>query len=131
MQFARAGAVFYILWGLLHIGAAVEQFSLAGTLGDGLIKGKIAQGAWDLLFFALAAIFIAGLLNWKNSPLGYWLNLGIVSIADVGFLVFVFLPGYAEIIPGIFGPVLWVSAALCTSIAHWGDRPPRPGSGSR
>jgi hypothetical protein len=117
---AKVGAVLYVLWGLLHLGAAYQQFGLASGLESGMVKGKIAQGAWDLMFFALACIAVAVLLNWRNSRLGYWLNLGIVSVADIGFLIFVFAPGYEPAVPGIFGPVLWVLAGAFTSIGYWG-----------
>jgi hypothetical protein len=116
MRFARIGAFLYVLWGLLHLAAAYEQFQLAGLLEPGIVQGKLRQGAWDILCFALASILIAALLNWNNRKEGYWLNLGVVSAADLGFLIFVFLPGYAPVVPGIFGPVLWVSAAIFSTI---------------
>jgi len=114
---AKLGSSVYVLWGLLHLAAAVDEFSLGGSVEPGLVQGKLYQGAWNLLFFALASILIAVFLNWKNSRLGYWLNLSVVSVADIGFLIFVFFPGYAPVIPTIFGPVLWITAAILTSIA--------------
>lgn len=116
MRFAKIGSALYILWGLLHLGAAFEEFSLGASVDAGLVQGKLYQGAWNLLFFSLASILIAVVFNWKNSVLGYWLNLAVVSVADIGFLIFVFFPGYVAPIPGIFGPVLWISAAVFTTI---------------
>jgi hypothetical protein len=116
MRYAKIGAVLYALWGLLHLGAARDEFALGGGLDPGLVQGKIYQGAWNLLFIALASILIAALFNWRNSRLGYWLNLAVASIADIGFLIFIFFPGNVSLIPGIFGPVLWVSAAIFTTI---------------
>lgn len=114
---ARLGAVVYVLWGFLHLGAAYDEFALGASVEPGLVQGKLNQGAWNLLFFALACILIAVSLNWRNSRLGYWLNLAVVSVADIGFLIFVFIPGYASVIPAIFGPVLWITAAVLTTIA--------------
>jgi len=114
---AKLGSIVYILWGLLHLAAAFEEFALAASVQPGLVQGKLFQGAWNLLFFALASILIAIFLNWKNRRLGYWLNLTVVSVADIGFLIFVFAPGYAPVIPGIFGPVLWIIAAILTTFA--------------
>jgi hypothetical protein len=116
MKFAKIGAVFYIIWGLLHIVAAVQGFQLGASLEPGLVQGKINQGAWDLLFIALAGISIAIIYNWKNSLLGYWLNLLIVSIADIGFIIFVLLPGHVDFFPGILGPVFWISAAIFSTL---------------
>ncbi|MGA9533220.1 MAG: hypothetical protein WBR18_10935 [Anaerolineales bacterium] len=113
---AKIGAVLYAAWGLLHIAAAAQEFSLAGELDPGLVQGKLNQGAWNLGFFALASILIAITLNWRNRPLGYWLNLAVVSVADLGFLIFVFIPGYASVIPGVFGPILWLAGAAFTTL---------------
>jgi len=116
MVFAKTGSVLYIIWGLLHIVASVQGFQLGATLEPGLVQGKINQGAWELLFIALAAISIAIIYNWKNSRLGYWLNLLIVSIADIGFIIFVLLPGHVDLFPGIMGPVFWVTAAIFSTL---------------
>jgi len=121
MRYARIGAVFYILWGVLHIMAAVEEFSLGSELERGVIQGKLNQGAWDLLFFSSFAITVAIKYNWKNDRLGYWLNLVVVSAADIGFLLFVFLPGYVPFFPGILGPVFWLIALTFTSLGVRSD----------
>ncbi len=101
----------------LHVIAAADEFALGAGVEPGLVQAKLLQGAWNLLFFALASILIAVFFNWRNSRLGYWINLSVVSVADIGFLIFVFFPGYAPVIPGIFGPVLWITAAILTTIA--------------
>ena len=116
MVFAKIGSVSYIIWGLLHIVAAVQGFQLGASLEPGLVQGKINQGAWDLLFTALAAISISIIYNWKNSVLGYWVNLLLVSIADIGFIIFVLFPGHIELFPGILGPVFWITAAVFSTL---------------
>jgi len=116
MKFAKLGAGSYIIWGLLHIAAAFEQSTLARSVERGLIQGKLNQGAWDLLFFALFAIAVAIKYNWKNDLLGYWLNLIIVSAADIGFIIFVLMPGHVSWFPGILGPVFWVAGLVFTTL---------------
>jgi len=116
MKFAKIGAVLYVIWGLLHIFAAIDEFSVGATHEKGLVQGKINQGAWDLLFFALFAIVVAVKYNWNNDSLGYWLNLIVVSAADIGFLIFVFFPGHVAFFPGILGPVFWISGAIFTTL---------------
>jgi hypothetical protein len=116
MKFAKLGSIFYIAWGLLHIKAAYDEFLLGASLENGLVQGKINQGAWDLMMFALASILIAILLNWKNDRLGYWLNLAVVSAADIGFILFVLLPGRVAFFSGILGPVFWILAAIFSTI---------------
>ena len=116
MKFAKIGSAFYVIWGLLHIVGAIQGFQLGASLELDLVRGKINQGAWDLLFVALAGISIAVIYNWKNNRLGYWINLIMVSIADIGFIIFVLIPGYVDLFPGILGPVFWVSAAIFSTL---------------
>ena len=114
--FAKLGAVTYVLWGLLHIQAARLVYMLGQTLEPGMVQGRIYQGAWNLLFFALFGIVVAILLNWKNSRLGYWLNLVVISAADIGFIVAILMPGYVPLIPGGIGPLLWVLALVFSTL---------------
>jgi len=120
--YARIGAIAYVLWGLLHIQAARMVYSFGQTLEPGMLQGRIFQGAWNLLFFALFAIAIAVIFNWRNNRYGYWLNLGVVSFADVGFIVLVLMPGYAPLIPGGLGPLLWIIALLFSTVGFLGAR---------
>ncbi len=87
--FAKIGAVTYVLWGLLHIQAARLVYLLGQSLEPGMVQGRIFQGAYSLLFFALFGIVVAVTFNWKNSRLGYWLNLVVISAADIGFIIFI------------------------------------------
>ena len=113
----KIGAVLYLLWGLLHIKAAMVTYQLGATLEPGMVQGRVYQDAWSLVFFAISVSVIAILLNWRNSRLGFWLNLGIASVTDIGFIIHVLMPGYLPIFPGIIGPVLWVFAVIFTAIA--------------
>ena len=113
----RIGAVLYLLWGLLHIKAAIATYQLGATLEPGLVQGRVYQDAWNLVFFAISVSVVAVLLNWRNSRLGFWLNLGIASVTDIGFIIHVLAPGYIPMIPGIAGPILWVFAVIFTAAA--------------
>ena len=115
--FARLGAITYVLWGLLHIIAAQKVYQLGQSLEPGMVQGRVFQDAWNLLFFALFGIVVAVFLNWKNSRLGYWLNLVVVSAGDIGYVLFLLLPGYIPWVPGGLGPLLWVLAALLSTVA--------------
>ena len=117
MLLAKIGAGLYVIWGLLHVEAAREAFAQGMTLSAGAVQGKIYQDAWNLLFFALFSIVVAARYNWKNSNTGYWLNLVVVSAADIGFLVFILIPGNVAFFPGILGPVFWIAAAIVSTIA--------------
>lgn len=114
--FAKLGAVMYVLWGLLHLQAARLVYMLGNSLEAGMVQGRIYQVAFYLLFFALFGIAVAVTLNWKNSRLGYWLNLVVVSAADIGFIIYVLLPGYVPLVPGGLGPLLWVLALVFSTL---------------
>ena len=114
--FAKIGSVTYVLWGILHIEAARKVYVLGQTLDAGMVQGRIFQDAWNLLFFAVFGIVVAIFLNWKNSRLGFWLNLTVVSAGDIGYIVFVLVPGYVPFIPGALGPILWVLAVLFSTV---------------
>jgi len=115
-HFAKLGAITYVLWGLLHIEAARRVYMLGQSLEPGMVQGRIFQGAWNLLFFALFGIVVALIWNWRNSRLGYWLNLVVVSAGDVGFILFVLMPGYIPLVPGGLGPLLWVLALVFSTL---------------
>jgi hypothetical protein len=114
--FAKLGSITYVLWGILHIVAARKVYMLGQTLDPGMVQGRIYQDAWNLLFFALFGIVVGVFLNWKNSRLGYWLNLVVVSAGDIGYIVFVLIPGFVPLMPGALGPILWIVAVIFSTV---------------
>jgi hypothetical protein len=129
--------VCYVLWGILHIGAgaavlyrlgeeggasalaligsAVPAEELPQNLG-GVASGVLAQHAWNLVVFGLFAAVVGAVLNWHNSRIGYWLNLGVVSGADLGFIFAILIPGYIRLVDGLWGPALWVLAVIFSTV---------------
>ena len=121
--FAKVGAAAYVMWGILHIQAARLVFLLGDSLEPGMVQGRIYQDAFNLLFFAIFGIAVAVWLNWRNSRLGYWLNLVVISAADIGFIVYVLLPGYVPLVPGGLGPLLWVVAIIFSTLGILKSKP--------
>lgn len=113
----RIGAGFYGLWGVLHLLAALDGFRLAGTEA-GLVSGKLMQNAWTLGAISLLAMYIAWKMNWTNDKHGYWYNLVLISVADIGFVLFILLPGHIAMWPGALGPLLWLLGAFFTTLAY-------------
>jgi len=111
---AKLGAVLYVLWGLLHFTAAYSVYKLAHELPATMAQGRLMQTAFYLSAFASTAIVLALVLNWRNDRLGFWINGVMVSIADIPFILFVLIPGYAPWWPGLLGPVLWIAAFSIT-----------------
>lgn len=110
------GAVFYVLWGILHLIAARRGFNLAQSQPAGMVRGRLYQNGWNLAFFAILVILVAVFYNLNNSPLGYWLNLIAASVTDIGFIIFILKPGYLTLRQGIPGPILWVLAVIFSTL---------------
>jgi len=117
-MFHRIGAVLFVIWGLLHLYAAYTLYLFGTTLDTGMVQGRIIQNAWHLLFFGVVAIAIGALCNWKNSRTGYWTNLTVLTVVDIGFITFVLLPYLPLMSPAILGPVFWVAAVIFSTLGY-------------
>lgn len=109
----RVGAIFYTLWGLLHLIAAWRGYQLGAEQNAGLVQGRLYQGAWNMAIIAVLAVAIAVIFNWRNSQTGYWLNLFLISATDIGFIVLLLIPGYSM---DIIGPILWLLGLILSTI---------------
>ncbi len=116
LVFARVGAGSYLIWSVLHLQAANAVYKLAVSGPVSMIQGRLLQDAWNLLAFSVAGAGIAMVLNWRNSAWGYWINAGIVGVADLGFIFFVVLPGHMPIWPGVVGPAFWLVGLIFTTL---------------
>ena len=112
------GAICYAIWGCLHLQAAYAVYHVGVALEPGMVQGRVFQDAWNLLFFGVTAIAVALTLNIRNSAWGYWINLGILALADTGLIIFVLVPGYMPLWPGLAGPILWVLGWALTTLAY-------------
>jgi len=115
---AQIGAIFYGFWGVLHIFAAFQVYKLGARQTAGMVQGRIYQSAWNLAFFAVFTLVVAVVYNWSNSLLGYWLNLLMTSVTDLGFIIFVLRPGYLPLKAGLLGPVLWIVALTFSTLGQ-------------
>ncbi len=112
----QLGAICYMAWGLLHLQAADRVRQLAARQPAGPAQGRLYQAAWNLAYFAVFVLVVAVWFNWRNDPLGYWLNLLTATVTDVGFLLFIVRPGYLPLRPALLGPALWLLAALFSTL---------------
>ena len=113
----RAGAVLYVLWGLLHVLAAFLVLpSATAGLQEGISLARVQQNSVFMALVGLATVWIAVAFNWRGSRFGYWFNLYLVTAADLGFIVLVLLPGYEALPQGLIGPTLWVLAVFASTL---------------
>jgi len=138
-RLAKTGAVCYALWGIVHVlGAAIQLAALRSRGGAGLtamistarpfdaqatvVPGASAafmgMGAFNLLWIGALVTVVAVTLNWRNSRLGYWLNLGIVGATDAGLLWALLVPGIMAWSDGLVGLVLFAAALACSTLGR-------------
>jgi hypothetical protein len=119
----RIGAVFYIIWGVLHIKAALGVYAASTAVPPGLeaLGGRLYQGAWNMFWMAVASIAVAAVYNWDNRPLGYWINLVLVGLAELGFIFAVLVPGYVPLERGLAGLAVWVLAVAFSTVGYLGE----------
>ncbi|HAV2275288.1 TPA: hypothetical protein JHK27_000853 [Serratia marcescens] len=115
--FAKGGAVAYFIWALLHFQAAWGVYKLGDSMPPGMASGRVEQDAWNLFCFALCAALTSILLNWRNDIRGWWINLAVVSSTDIGFIIYILIPGYTPIWPGILGPLFWAIGFIFSTCA--------------
>ena len=138
----KIGAIFYILWGILHIvgGAALLQELSAGGVRDvlaslgsavpaaelpaisgGVTGAVVAFFAFNWVWIGLLVLVVGARLNWHNNKIGYWLNLAVAGASDIGLIVTLLAPGYMAVSDGWPGPLLWLLAAIFSTIGLLND----------
>lgn len=134
----RLGAIFYALWGILHIvgGAAIlaAYFSEGGvaalamygtalaqadlpTTTHTVIDGLAAYNAFNIFWFGVVVTGVAVFMNWHNSLTGYWINLVLVSVVDIGLFFAQVFPGRIAWGDALIGAGLWIPAVIFSTIA--------------
>jgi hypothetical protein len=123
---------FFLLWGLLHVAGGAAMLLAAGDPVAYQATLSTAQPAnatlvpppgspslsvlpfhaWNILWLGLCVSVIALTLNRRNSPSGYWINLALISGADLGLVLFLVLPGVMAPTTASPGLLLWIPAAI-------------------
>src|SRR5260370_7892549 len=80
--FAKAGAVAYVIWGVLHLLGAWSVFTLGRSMPPGMASGRVLQDAWNLLWFSILAILAAGTLTRRNDARRWCIHLPPAPLPD-------------------------------------------------
>lgn len=113
----RIGAAFYVIWGVLHLNAANMVYQMSVSLDPGVLEARVLQAAYHLVFFGVIAIAVGIRWNWRNSAMGYWINIVNLTVVDLGFVFIVFLP-HLPFWPAVLGPLFWVLAAIFSTVGY-------------
>lgn len=134
---SRIGAALFVIWGVVHIGVGGAALGSLFTSGPAamfaqaeLIVGPnqmdatmnhvanlIAEYYFDIVALGILAIIVSVCLIWQNRPLGFWINVIVLGIADLAFLFAEIVPGYQPLFPPLLGPIIYVLASVFSGAA--------------
>ena len=125
-------AALWVVWGLVHmlagfivltseasagfqaIADAVEPALLQGSYHEA-VGGILNQHGWNLAWFGLATV-IGAVFIWRANRTAIWVTALIGGLADVGYLLFVDLPGYVNFFPGT---VMTLVSGSAIALSFW------------
>ena len=128
----RIAAAHWVIWGLVHILAAllvipVDPQAAIGNILDGVdrarlaadypaeLSGILSQHGWNLGWFGLTTV-VGALFIWRGHMTAIWVTGLVGGLADAGYFLFIDLPGYANFLPGTLMTLVSGSAIL---ISFW------------
>ncbi len=138
----KAAAVLWVIWGLVHALAAGliipadPQVAVTAIL-DGVdparlaadypaeLSGILSQHGWNLGWFGIATI-VGGVFIWRGSTTAIWVTALIGGLADVGYFLFVDLPGYNLFLPGTLMTIVSAAAVVLSFWVWWSGRQTAP-----
>ena len=141
-KFAKLGSIFYGLWGAIHVLGGAFLLSAAFTNSSDFLQVLFGSSqtitpdflsavpaierlgttqvftyhAFNLLWIGLLVTLIAAWLNWNNSPTGFWLNLTLVGLTDLGLVLFMVQPGVIPLSDAWIGPALYIPAIVFSAL---------------
>lgn len=136
----KISAILWMIWGLVHMLAGVltiaqptgagfagiadamdpASFDIAYAAGtDGILR----QHGWNLLWGGAVTV-IGALFIWRASVTAIWVTAMVGGLLDIGYFVFMDVPGYVNFAPGTI-MTLVSSAAILLSGWVWVTAPKR------
>lgn len=124
----KLAATLWIIWGLVHVLAGVIVLSGDATEGvqaiadavsaeslendyHAAVGGILNQHGWNLAWFGLVTL-VGAVFIWRGQMTAIWVTALVGGLADVGYLLFVDLPGYVNFVPGTVMTIVSGSAIV-------------------
>ena len=128
----KVAAVLWVIWGIVHVMAGVliipvDAQTAIGNIADAVDKSTLAadyppalsailsQHGWNLGWIGATTI-VGGLFIWRANLTAIWVTALVGGMADIGYFVFIDLPGYANFVPGT---VMTIVSATAIVISFW------------
>ncbi|MEM1284314.1 MAG: hypothetical protein AAGH43_02915 [Pseudomonadota bacterium] len=134
----RIATVLWVIWGTVHVLAgfivvtgdatagvqaiadAVDPTTLVADYAPA-VGGILNQHGWNLAWFGIATI-IGGIFIWRGNMTAIWVTAMVGGLADLGYLIFVDLPGYVNFFPGTVMTIVSGSAIVLSFWVWFSNR---------
>ena len=124
----KAATVLWVIWGLVHAFAGIMTIiqapsggfaGIADAIDPALLAadyhpavgGILNQHGFNLLWVG-SATFVGALFIWRGNLTAIWVTGMVGGLTDLGYLLFVDLPGYVNFAPGTVMTIVSASAIL-------------------
>lgn len=125
----RASAVLWVIWGLVHILAGVLTMSLdtaaaVAGIADAVDSGMLSeltyhaaagdvlkQHGWNLAWIGATTV-VGGVFVWRANRTAIWVSALVGGMADLGYFIFLDLPGHVNFVPGTVMTLISGSAII-------------------
>ena len=128
----KIAAVLWVIWGLVHAFAGVIVLTSDATGGfqaiadavapeslvhayEPAVGGILNQHGGNLLWFGVVTV-IGGAFVWRANMTAIWVTAMVGGLADLGYLIYVDLPGYVHFFPGTVMTMVSGSAIILSFI---------------
>lgn len=141
----KGAAILWVIWGAVHVLAAVliipvDPQTAIGNIADAVdpatlvadypdaLSGILSQHGWNLGWIGATTI-VGAVFIWRGSMTAIWVTALVGGMADVGYFLFVDLPGYANFVPGTLMTII-SATAIVLSFSVWFTNRGAPPAGS-
>ncbi|MEM8547535.1 MAG: hypothetical protein AAGF46_05140 [Pseudomonadota bacterium] len=139
----KIAAVLWVIWGAVHVlaGVIVLSADAAGgfqAIADAVpaaqlaqdypaaVGGVLHQHGWNLAWFGLCTL-VGGVFIWRANRTAIWVTAMVGGLADLGYLLFLDLPGYVHFVPGSIMTIVSGSAILLSGWVWYATHSPTSG----
>ena len=131
----KVSAILWVIWGLVHVLAGfivMSSYASGGfqAIADAVdpdlleadyhaaVAGVLNQHGWNLAWGGAATIIGAGFI-WRENTTAIWVTAMVGGLLDIGYLLFIDIPGFVHFIPGTLMTIVSGSAV---ALSFWAWR---------
>ena len=124
----KIAAVLWVIWGLVHMLAGAIVIPADASAGFAAIADAVApelleaqyhpavngildQHGWNLFWGGLMTV-VGAVFIWRKNLTAIWVTGMVGGLLDIGYLVFVDLPGFVHFIPGTLMTIISGTAVV-------------------